>query len=112
MPLGLHAHRSNLDARGTPTTVAELAGHDLIGFDLETPFIRAARQHFPDWRREHFALRCDSDLGQLALIRAGAGIGICQQAVARRDPQLQAVLVAELELGLPTWVAMHSGLRG
>ena len=27
------------------------------------------------WRREDFAIRTDSDLAQLALIRAGAGIG-------------------------------------
>jgi len=38
----------------------------------------------PAWHREAFTLRTDSDLAQLALIRAGAGIGACHLAIARR----------------------------
>ena len=110
VPLGLYAHNVYLTRKGTPTDLATLVRHDLIGFDLETPFIRAARQHFPIWSREHFALRCDSDLAQLALIRAGAGIGICQQGIARRDAQLLRVL-PDVSLQLTAWVAMHTDLR-
>ncbi|WP_018608268.1 LysR family transcriptional regulator [Uliginosibacterium gangwonense] len=110
VPLGLYAHSHYLARRGRPASVAELVQHDLIGFDLETPFIRAARQYFPIWCREHFAFRCDSDLGQLSLIRAGAGIGICQQGITRRDAQLVQVL-PDVPLSLTAWVAMHSDLR-
>lgn len=58
-------------------------------------------------------LRCDSDLAQLSLIRAGAGagIGICQVALARRDSRLAHVLPKALNLKLSTWMAMHPDLR-
>ena len=60
-------------------------------------------------RATAFALRCDSDLGQLALIRAGAGIGVCQVALASRDPSFVRVLADKFSLKLTTWVAMHEG---
>jgi hypothetical protein len=70
--IGLHAHRHYLARRGTPSNLAELAHHALIGFDQTTAFIRSAGRSFSRWRREAFALRTDSNLAQLALIRAGA----------------------------------------
>ena len=109
--LGLHAHPSYLTRRGTPASLAELADHSLIGFDQETPFIRAAKTSLAAWRRDQFALRCDSDLAQLALVRAGAGIGICQVALATRSPALVRLLPNRFSFRLSTWVAMHEGLR-
>jgi DNA-binding transcriptional LysR family regulator len=109
--LGLHAHHSYLAERGTPKTAAELERHSLIGFDTETPFIRAARKALPMWTREAFALRTDSDLAQLALIRAGSGIGVCQVSIARRDPSLVRVMPKQFGLNLETWVTMHEDLR-
>lgn len=112
VPLGLHAHRAYLERHGTPASLAELtSGHALIGFDEETPFIRAARKAWPAWRREAFALRTGSDIGQLALLRAGCGIGICQVALARRDAALVRLLPREFEIGLPTWIVMHEDQR-
>lgn len=109
--VGLHAHQDYLREHGTPGTPAELARHALIGFDTETPFLRAARKAFPAWQRDAFALRTDNDLAQLALIRAGAGIGWCQVALARRNPSLVRVLPQHLALQLETWLAMHEDLR-
>jgi len=57
-------------------------------------------------QRELFALRCDSDLGQYAAIRAGFGIGICQVALGKRD-RLREVLPGALDLELGMWVVMH-----
>ncbi len=109
--LGLFAHRQYLDKRGTPQTLADLAGHTLIGFDQETPFLRAATKALPQWQRGAFALRTDSDLAQLAFIRAGGGIGVCQVALARRDPPLVRVLPQLVAPGLATWLSMHEDLR-
>lgn len=113
VPLGLHAHRRYLARHGMPQSLAELAGHRLIGYDQETPFLRAAsaRLNLPAWSRERFAARCDSDLGQLALLRAGAGIGICQIALARRDPELVQLFPQQFSMALESWVVMHEGLR-
>ncbi|AEG92948.1 LysR family transcriptional regulator [Ramlibacter tataouinensis] len=109
--LGLFAHRRYLRARGTPASVAELAGHSLIGYDRETPFLRAARKGFPFWHRSAFALRADSDVAQLACIRAGVGIGVCQVKLAMRQPDLVRVLAQEFSMPLDTWVTMHEDLR-
>ncbi|QXI14530.1 LysR family transcriptional regulator [Pseudomonas zeae] len=109
--LGLHAHRRYLDARGTPQTLEALTDHALIGFDQETPFLRSARHWLPQWRREHFTLRTDSDLAQLVMIRAGVGIGVCQVRVAQRDPELVRVLAQAFKPRLTTWLTMHEDLR-
>lgn len=91
--------------------VADLHRHDLIGFDTETSFIRAAMRHLPGIDRSMFALRVDSDAAQFAAVQAGFGIGICQTAVARRDPALVRILEDELALSLPVWIVMHEDLR-
>jgi DNA-binding transcriptional LysR family regulator len=109
--IGLHAHERYLHARGTPSTLVDLSQHALIGFDEETPFLRAARQVLPEWHRDNFTLRSDSDLAQLAMIRAGAGIGVCQVALAKRDPALVRVLAQQFGVRLETWLTMHEDLR-
>jgi DNA-binding transcriptional LysR family regulator len=109
--VGLHAHRDYLARHGTPRTEAELRAHALIGYDEETPFIRSVGKALGGLKREHFALRTDSDLAQLAAIRAGAGIGFCQVGVARRDPNLVRVMAKRFSVPLDTWLAMHEDLR-
>jgi DNA-binding transcriptional LysR family regulator len=109
--LGLFAHRSYLARHGLPKSVGELREHALIGFDAETPFLRAARRAFPAWNRAAFTLRTDSNLGQLALIRAGCGIGICQVGLARRSPELTRVLPLKLDAKLDVWATLHEDLR-
>jgi DNA-binding transcriptional LysR family regulator len=109
--IGLHALPGYLDRLGRPASFADLAGHTLIGFDAVTPFIRAGAKRLGGITRDSFALRCDSDLAQLALIRAGAGIGVCQLPLARREPALERVLADEFTWPLETWVAMHEDLR-
>ena len=109
--VGLFAHRSYLARQGTPKTESDLNHHALIGFDQETPFLRAARKMVPVWTREAFSIRTDSDVGQLALLRAGCGIGVCQVALAKLDSDLVRVLPRRVELKLETWVTMHEDLR-
>ena len=109
--LGLHARRDYLERSGTPASLAELRGHSLIGFDHENAFIRKFKEQLGGLERAMFALRADSDLAQLAFIRAGFGIGICQAALAARAPDLVRVLPEAFSLKLETWIAMHEDLR-
>ncbi|WP_181703664.1 LysR family transcriptional regulator [Chthonobacter albigriseus] len=109
--LGLHAHRSYIERRGVPASLADFRGHDLIGFDRETPAIRAMLKQMRFITRDHFALRADSNLAQFAAIKAGFGIGVCQVQLARREPDLVRVLPEEVSLGLPTYVVMHEDLK-
>ena len=109
--LGLHAHQDYLSRRGTPKSIADLANHALIGFDETTAFIREAGKSFSAWRREAFSLRTDNNLAQLALIRSGAGIGVCQAAIAQRDNRIVRILPKQFALPLETWITMHQDLR-
>jgi DNA-binding transcriptional LysR family regulator len=111
IPLGLHAHADYLARRGVPANMQDLAAHDMIGFDTETPAIRAFAGQFPEFNRAAFALRIDSDVAQLAAIRSGFGIGICQIPVAARDPQLVRVLADSFAIDLNVWIVMHEDLR-
>ena len=109
--LGLYAHQHYLSRHGTPSSMADVAHHALIGFDQPTLFVRGAGKSLSGWRREAFALRTDNNLAQLALIRAGAGIGVCQAAIARRDEAFVRLFPREISLPLDTWITMHEDLR-
>ena len=109
--LGLHAHRRYLARVGEPSDIVSLSSHSMIGFDRETPAIRAMRARQPGFESVRFALRTDSDIAQWMAIKAGFGIGICQVALARRDPDLRRVLTKLFDLKLGVWLAMHENLR-
>jgi len=108
--LGLYAHRDYLARKAAPLSMDGLAEHDIIGFDTETPMLRAMTQRFPAYARSRFALRADSDNVQLAALRAGCGIGVCHVTLAERDPMLMRVLPALVSIELGLWIAMHGDL--
>jgi DNA-binding transcriptional LysR family regulator len=108
--LGMHARPDYLARCGTPKRIDDLAGHSLIGFDKETARLRRMQSTIGGFDRSLFALRADSDLAQLAMIRAGFGLGVCQVGLARRDG-LVRVLPNPFSFALDTWVAMHEDLR-
>lgn len=107
--VGLYARDDYLHQHGIPLQMQDLANHSVIGFDQENAFIRSLA--IPGFERSTFALSSDSDLAQLALIRAGAGIGGCQVQLAKRDPRLQRVLPDAFALKMDTWVTLHEDLR-
>lgn len=109
--IGLFAHRDYLAAHGTPRRIEDLASHSLIGFDRDETGARSLGAAAKTWRREMFRFRSDSDLAQLAALRAGFGIGGCQLGLAERDPRLLRVLERQMEFGLEMWLVMHEDLR-
>ena len=109
--VGLHAHQRYLAVHGMPQSIAGLAQHTLIGFDCENDYIRRFQEQFPWFSRAALAFRADSDLAQLAVIRAGFGIGICQSTLAEKDKALVRVLPTQFSIVMDTWVAMHEDLR-
>jgi len=111
--LGFHAHRDYIARHGTPRNLDDLPAHTVIGYDQPPAFVRAAGKSIRNFTRDTFSLRADSDLAQLALIRAGAGagIGVCQVGLAKRDPALVRLMPRAFSLKLDTWVTMHEDLR-
>lgn len=108
--LGMHGRADYLARCGTPKSMDELLRHSLIGFDHEDARIRRMTASLGAYDRSIFALRADSDLAQLAAVRAGFGLGVCQVGLARREG-LVRVLPRLFSFRLDTWVAMHADLR-
>ncbi|KQW28944.1 LysR family transcriptional regulator [Rhizobium sp. Root274] len=111
LPMGFFAHRRYLEKYGQPTDLPGLSNHRLIGFDRQLAYIREILKDNPVVADLRFQFRADSNLAQLAAIRAGIGIGVCQVALGRTDPDLVEVLPGRIDLGLETYVVMHESLK-
>jgi DNA-binding transcriptional LysR family regulator len=109
--IGLFAHQTYLDAFGKPANLNELKAHRLIGYDRDDRSFRGAGALAFQISRESFGFRCDNDLAQLAALRAGVGIGGCQENIAKRDPNLVRLLADSLTFTLHVWLVMHEDIR-
>jgi DNA-binding transcriptional LysR family regulator len=107
---GVYAHRRYLQRHGEPQSM-DAPGHAAVGFDRDNAAVRAISDAYPSLTREMFAFRSDSDLAQLAAIRAGFGLGGIQHGIARRDPNLVYVLGDVFNFELECWVVMHDDLK-
>ena len=107
--LGLYAHRDYLARSGPLASFEDLANHAMIGFDRDEAVLRSI--HVELARLPAFSLRTDNQLAQLAAVRAGCGVGIIQQPIARHDPALIPVLRKAFTAHLDTWIVMHEDLR-
>lgn len=107
--LGLYVHADYLARRGRPVTVEELSLHPMIGPESARR-LAGVRLAGRPWSPDDFAFRTDSDAAQLGLLRAGAGIGICQHGIAAREGLVR--VLPEVELALEAWLAMHEDQRG
>ncbi|MCX7289283.1 MAG: LysR family transcriptional regulator [Rhodobacterales bacterium] len=107
--LGLYARADHLtQTGGVPQDEASLMTRTLIGPE------DIARLGGLTLGGKHpvtgdFGFRCDSDLAQMALVRAGAGIGILQEIVAARDPGLVRVLPG-FRPALEVWLAINADM--
>jgi DNA-binding transcriptional LysR family regulator len=109
--IGLYAHRDYVARFGAPRSLADLASHCLIGFDRDNRSFQSAGDLARGLKREDFGFRCDNDLAQLAALRAGVGVGGCQENIARRTPELVAVLPNAIQYALEVWLVMHENLK-
>lgn len=109
--LGLYAHRSYIARHGLPAGVDDIAGHRLIGYDRNPRILQLMAAKGVPVSAEAFAFRTDSETAQLAMLRAGFGIGGCQAPLAAREPELEPVLPGVLDLELKIWLATHERLR-
>lgn len=108
--LGLYAAPAYLAGRAPPRAPVDLLEHDLIGAERSRVTIEALALAGVSVTARDFALRSDSDIAQLAAVRAGLGIGVCQAPLSRAPVPLTRVLPA-LAYPLDLWVVMHEDLR-
>ncbi|HVW55630.1 MAG TPA: LysR family transcriptional regulator [Rhizobiaceae bacterium] len=111
IPLVACAAKSYLAGRTAPRTLADLAGHELAGFDRGADIIAAFGRYGLNVDRHAFRFRCDNQIVLWEAVRAGNGIGFGQEPLARRDPAIEIIL-PDLKLpSLPVWLAMHRDVR-
>ena len=111
VPVGLFAHEDYLAKVEKVKSPGDLLkGHALIGSDKERGLFKALAAAGVNASPRDFAIRSDSDVAQLAAVRAGLGIGVCEVPLARRDAKLKRVL-PRFEVPLETWVVMHEDQR-
>jgi len=107
--LGLYAHRDWLAVHEIPASLEALVrSRQLVGYDRSDPSIlQGLAARGVNATAADFCFRSDSDLAQLAAIRAALGVGFCQLKIADRDPNLRRLL-ANLEFGLEIWLVAHT----
>ncbi len=107
--LGLFATAAYLGER-RPRALVDLAEHSLVGADRTRGLIDLLATRGLVTTPRDYAFRCDSDLGALAAVRAGLGIGVCQVPLSQRPVPLVRVL-PRLALHIEAWVVMLEDLR-
>ena len=106
VPVRLFAHRTYVQRHGLPATVHELAHHTLIGREEHAHRIRDVLGV------EHrFGLRCNNELGVVEALRAGYGIGYCQEPLGLGNAGMVAVLPELVLARVGIWLVVHEDLR-
>lgn len=107
--LGLYASRGYLAAHGTPRDAADLARHRLVGYvdDLiAAPALNYAVEFLRGWRS---SIEITSAIGQVEAVRAGGGIGVLHDYLARDDDLVR--VLPTLGTVRSYWLAIHENLR-
>lgn len=107
--VGLYAHEQYIAKHGQPASPEALLQHRIIGFDLQSSISQPTA--LGPLSRDLFSFRCDSDLAQLAALRAGLGIGGCQMHIAKRNSELTPLLGGHKIFDMEMWLVMHRDLR-
>ncbi len=109
IPLGFFASPSYVERRGRPTSLVELAEHDVIGPDRNRSDL-AMVERLGGLARDRLVLRTDSHPAHVAAARAGVGIAVAQVPVGERDPNLVRILPDLDVMVLETWIVTHENL--
>jgi DNA-binding transcriptional LysR family regulator len=109
--LGVYASADYLKQNPAPREVADLAHHRLIGYVEEYAFSSAL-----DYVRELYGgapttFECASSVTQFEALRAGLGLGVVHDFIARRFNDLRRVL-PERRAMRTYWIVTHEDTRG
>ena len=107
--LGLYASAAYLEAHGAPGP--HFSGHRLIGYVEEYAFSSALSYVSELFGDKPTQLECASAVTQLEAVRAGVGLGVVHDFIARRFPDLKRVL-PERTAARAYWIVTHEDTRG
>ena len=109
IPLGFFATEEFLADRARPANYAELAASlPFITADRDRSLAKGLRALGLDFPK-HCVFRSDSVLAQLAAIRAGLGVGICNINIGNASGLVR--LLPGITTYLECWVVMHEDMK-
>lgn len=111
MKMGLFAHRKYIEAFGVPRSFDEVSNHRAIGFDRDMHVMQTAGRSTAHLWPKRFNFRCDNVAAQMAAMRAGVGIAVCEPQIAARDRNLVRVLPDSFSIRREMWLAMHKDAK-
>jgi DNA-binding transcriptional LysR family regulator len=109
--LGVFASRSYLERKGGQGDLAQIAQHDVVGYDLDTSIIDGMRDAGLPVDRGFFKVKCDDNVAYWNLVRAGCGIGFAQRDLGLADPEIVEVDIGMPLPVLPIWLTAHEAMR-
>lgn len=112
LPICAAAHRSYLDAAGTPRRPEDLLRHRLIGYDRDDTIERGFAALGTAIPRDQFVVRTDDQVAYGRLVAAGAGIGFVARYNIAHWPGVVPLLPMLAIPPLPCWLAVHREIRG
>ncbi len=110
VPVCLYAHESYFENHDMPETMESFSNHMSIGPDSLT--YRSAIVDVANFDKLHkiMTFKSDSDLAQLAMVRAGYGIGGIQKQLAARYRELVPVLHDQFSIAMEMWLVTHEDI--
>jgi DNA-binding transcriptional LysR family regulator len=109
--LGIYASAAYLKTHGTPRAAPDLATHRLIGYVEEHAFSTALNYVRELFEEAPTSFECASAVTQLEALRAGLGIGVVHDYLARRFKDLKRVM-PERRAVRSYWIVTHEDTRG
>lgn len=111
--LGLYASPGYLADHPAPVQAADLAGHRLVGYveDLvAAPALNYAAEFLRSWRSR---IELTSAIGQVEAVKAGGGIGVLHDYLARELCETGRLvrILPSLKAMRSYWLAIHENLR-
>ena len=106
----IYGSDSYLATRGTPTSLAECAGHDFVGWD-EGADTAAARWLTAEVPETAIVFRSSSLINQLGAAAAGMGLAVLPCYLADTEPAVHRVLPPITPLTRELWLITHQDLR-
>jgi len=105
LAFGLHGSREYLKRRGKPKRIADLRGHELVGYDEDMPPIPGVAWLRAPERGGRIVMRAQSILGLVAAVRGGVGLAVVPYFIVDRDSSI-------VRLGAPIdrasmWLVAH-----
>ncbi len=109
--LSLYAAKRYIESRGMPATLDELTHHRLVGYVEDLIFSPELEYNKQILRQWHSHIEISGVIGQFEAVRAGAGIGVLHDFMARTDPSLIPVLPDDASLARSYWMVWHESLK-